>query len=338
MKYLILMLLFMTSCAHRSSIPKTPTPLKTGVTQLEGWSRWTVPAKDGSLLDVYGVVDDVRRPVLVMIIGSRCQPLFRSKGEKVVSPLLEKDASFFRKQGVHVLALERRGIKSFEPLPEDIEKLDGRLRCSKKFGGLTKEDRISDSQDAILSLSREPWFGDLILMGHSEGGDIISGLSNQLDNLKIKSLGFFAAAGTSQFYGHILQARKAQDSKRLEETFSGLFYASETDATGKFGGYPVERIKSFAIASTPLDDVLENQIPIFTATGSRDEKAPIEDADIFAVEVIRKQPSRKVLYLNYTELNHDLENKEGNDLSREVLSDFLKWTQDFNPERKFILK
>ncbi len=330
--------MFLTSCAHGPSNSNSAVLSKTSVAQIADWSRWKVSAKDGTPLEVYGVVDAVRKPVLVMLIGSRCQPLFKFKEEKVVSPLLEKDASFFRKQGVHVLALERRGIKSFEALPEDVEKLDGRLRCSKKFGGLTKEDRINDSRDAILALSKEPWFGDVILMGHSEGGDIASGLSNQLENLKIKALGFFAAAGTSQFYGHILQARKSQDLKILEETFSGLFYAAEPNASGKFGGYPVERVKSFAISSTPLDDVLKNQIPIFIATGSLDNKAPIEDADLFAVEVIRNQPNRKILYLNYSELNHDLENKNGNDLSKEVLTDFLTWTQKFSPERKFILK
>ena len=338
MKYTFLLVLVFTACAHQSTHSTDRSLIRKEVAMLPGWSKWTIAKTDGTTLDIFGVVDEVKRPVVVMLIGSRCQPLFQLKGGAVTTPLLEKDAQFFRSRGFHTVALERRGIKSFEPLPEAIQKLPGTQRCSESYGGLTKSDRIEDSRDAIVALSREPWFGDLILMGHSEGGDVISGLSNKLKGLNIKALGFFAGAGNSLFYNFILRGRKGAASKNVAEVFENLIWITSSEANGKFGGYPYARMKSFAIDSTPLDDVLKNDIPIFIANGSRDEKEPIEDADAFAVEVLRKQPLRPIRYVNYMQLNHDLENKQGVDEGRETLADFLAWVKKPEPARSFQLK
>lgn len=48
---------------------------------------------------------------------------------------------------------------------------------------------------------------------------------------------------------------------------------------------------------------------------------------------IKSEPIRILSFLN-----HDLENQDGKDMSRETLADFLNWNKEFNPERKFIVK
>ena len=309
-------------------------------TPLSGWQKITVQEKGRPNLDVYTALSGSgRKPVLVMLQGSRCGPLFRLEAGKVKTPLFVYQPSFFSAKGLHVVAFEKRGIRSFEPIPKEVEGQDSRLRCSETYGGLDKATRVEDVALALNALRRLPWFGSLLILGHSEGADVAAGVARYLENtsppLAPHGMALISGASPSTLFDRIVEARKQGDKKALHETFDDALFLTSGKADGKFGGMPVSKALSYTIKSTPLDDITFSNAHLFVANGARDSKASVEGADLLVLETLRKQPSRAVRYLSYAKLDHDLVDEKGNDSSADVISDFIAWALSSNPGREF---
>lgn len=324
-------LLLGVSCSHisKSEIEDKSTPL-------ERWRKWEIQRKDLPSLDIYGIVDkSKKKPVLVMIQGSKCYPLFRKKDGKLVSPLLVYESSFFRKFDMHVVALERRGIRSFEPISEELSGKDPRARCSSTYGGFTKQERVRDILDGLSVMKQQPWFGKAVLMGHSEGVDVVTAVAKELPAEQVLALGLFSGAAPSNFFDFIVGGRKTSNLKQVQSIFDDLIWMTGPTAEGKYGGYPIARFRSFFVETSNLDEALASAAPMYVANGILDHKAPVEGADLFVVEVLRKQPSRKVHYINYSGLDHDFTDKSNLDHSAQVLDKFITWALEEKKERKF---
>lgn len=322
-------------------------PLAKGqTTPLSGWTRWEVkgaqegpaPAERAApLLTAYAALQGTeKRPVLLMITGSKCLPLFRLQDGKVRSPLFFTDAGFFSRHKIHGLVAERRGIRSFETIPADVAAKEVRLRCGDEYGGLTKDVRIRDVLQVVRGLSNEPWFGDLLIVGHSEGVDVAMGVARELGDRAVSAVGLFAGASPSLLFDLALQMRKSGNPEQVKSILEDMFYLTSGQVEGKYGGYPVRRMMSFAIESDPLSDALHTSVPLFVASGTRDVKASIESADLFVLEVLRKQPRRILRYVNYTNLDHDFRDSNGQDLSASVFDQFIRWSRASPKQRELV--
>lgn len=306
--------------------------------ELPGWKKLAYPVSQGQQAEAYGVLDRQQRPVLLMVTGSKCIPLFLKRPaqqagqpERLVSRLFIADAGFYRQHGVHALAIERKGLHSFQPVPPEVAALPGQQRCSSSYGGLTKTERVEDLYQALLPLLQEPWFGKLLIMGHSEGVDVALGLAKRLPAERVQAVGLFAGATTSLLFDFVAAQRQQAAHTEVQQMFEDILWVSDPQQQGKFGGYPIERMRSFAIASSPLDDALSSDLPLYVVNGLADSHASPLGSDAFVIELLRKQPMRSLRYVTYEALDHDLLDAQGQEHSPEVFSQFINWALQLKP-------
>jgi hypothetical protein len=125
---------------------------------------------------------DQKRPVLVLVPGSVCMPAFMVSGapgtdELMTSAVLPKPASQDA-MGVHLAILERRNIVSLDRFfrPQDVSPILQLEQnpCTQAFGGSTLGQRTEDTLAQIAHIRRQPWAGDILLAGMSEGSDVVA--------------------------------------------------------------------------------------------------------------------------------------------------------------------
>lgn len=131
--------------------------------------------------------------------------------------------------------------------------------------------------------------------------------------------------------------QQKQSEQDTADFFNSIIWLTDPRNTGKYGGYPEARMRSFAVTSTPLDDALQSHYPLYIVNGLADTHASPLGADAFVIEILRKQPQRKIAYAVYKNLNHDLVDDQNHDQSGSVFSLFLAWAlQDpVSPERTY---
>lgn len=312
----------------QAAIPASELP------QLPGWKALRYDTTQGQQAEAYVVHDATPRPVLLMVTGSKCIPLFMmhpTVPQKIVSRLFISDADFYRQHQLHALAIERKGLHSFQALPADKAALPPTHRCSSDYGGLTKSERVEDLYQALQPLLKEPWFGKLLLMGHSEGTDVAMALARRLPPERVQAVGLFAGATTSLLFDFVAQFRQQDNTEALQSFFEDIIWVSDPSEQGKFGGYPIERMRSFAVESSPLDDALASELPLYVVNGLADTHASPLGADAFVIELLRKQPQRSISFITYASLNHDFADANGKDHSRQVFSHFIHWAAQLKP-------
>lgn len=296
-----------------------------GPTELAPWSRWTLERPQAPAIDVFSAHSLEARPVVVVIQGSKCYPVFSYREKdgvsKIVTPLIFEEVTDPRLPRVHVVAVERRGIKSFGPRPTD------RPECTDAFGGVTKDDRVRDVADAVLALSQQPWARGFFLLGHSEGVDVATGVAKRLGPKYIKAVGLLSGGGPTQFFDFAMAARRSKDDKALKRVFDDMVWITSKDAEGKYNGFPIKRWRSYALASSPLDDLRDLSIPVFVAQGAADAQASVEGSDLLVLELLRN-PTRSVRYVLVPDGDHDFRDAEHRPHHVEVVLDFLTWALD----------
>lgn len=243
-----------------------------------------------------------------MLQGSPCHPLFRVWDDggrhrtQIAIPFA--DAIAERKLPAHFVAFDRLGLTSFDGGSAKNEPRS----CTKDRGGVDKAERVADAIAVIRAFRDLPWVSELWVAGHSEGGDVATGVMHAAPEL-VRATGVFAGAGPSQFFDDVETARRDGDHAAAEATFLAL------DAFAS-GAPP---------ASSPVDDLRASpaSIPVFVAHGTSDRHLPIASADLFVVEASR-QRERAVRYLVVEGGGHGFENEE-TDRQAEVISDFVAW-------------
>jgi fermentation-respiration switch protein FrsA (DUF1100 family) len=301
-----------------------PTASKVSETEWSPWERWRVSRADAPPLDVYLAHDAVKRPLVIMVQGSDCSPLFqiREQGGKkrYRTSLIFADMAKSKGQAEHLAGVERRGLESFA--------VEASTVCAPGHGGISKEERVRDTADAAIALSKLPWAGPILLAGHSEGADVVSGTARALaGKVDVAGVGFFSGGGPSQFFDEVVAARRAGDAKAAQRSFEDLLNITSRSPMEGYRGWPTERWISYAVDSSALDDLRRTNAPVFIAQGGRDENSPIESADLLAVELLRDR-RRLVKYVILPGADHNLVDSDGADRSDEVFVEFVRWSLD----------
>ncbi len=91
-------------------------------------------------------------------------------------------------------------------------------------------------------------------------------------------------------------------------------------------GFPADRFRTYAIDSTPLEDLAVGAVPVFVAQGTADRNSAPESADAMVVELLRRDHARAIRYLVLEGLDHGFHDERGNAHAEEVLAEFVRWS------------
>lgn len=294
-----------------------------GIAPVKPFERWRVDRPDAPAVDVYVARSDERRPLVVYVQGSKCLPLFMVGPGRLVSTIGDPAAIVPLLSRVHFAVVERRGLTSFGKPPATEAEMQEEAQCTPEHGGVAKGERVADVADAIVALSHEAWVSSVSVVGHSEGADVAAGVGRVLGT-SLTGVGLLSGAGITRFFDETVLARRTGNDDAVKQSLDDLVWITGPEASGDYRGASITRQLTYAVDSTPLDDLRGSAVPVFVAGGTRDDKAPIEGADAFVAELLRGK-DRRVTYLLLPGLDHDLAKLDGAEHWNDVLSSFVDW-------------
>ncbi|MFZ2959420.1 MAG: hypothetical protein WA705_21240 [Candidatus Ozemobacteraceae bacterium] len=295
----------------------------------KGVTRLAVPRATGPTIDCYavGLQKDKARRVFLVVPGSKCIPLFvyKSAKSRTLSTLMFYDALLDKEFNCNVIGIERRNLKSFQEFSERLVT----QKCSDEYGSVEKKDRVADVVVALERIAAQNWVGEIALIGHSEGSDVVCGVAHELGDaglsaLKVKAICCLSSSGAVQFFDHIVESRLYK-KQTTQAVFDELLSFTNRTVHGEYRGFPVRRYFSYAIETTPLDEIRRMKIPVFIAHGSDDKNVPIISDDLFAAELFRANGFRRVKYLILDGLDHNYNDSTGESHSGVVLQSVIDW-------------
>jgi hypothetical protein len=289
------------------------------------WSHYRLAGAKRTA-EVYLIKDDHPKPVVVMLQGSGCAPLFTVNADQTFhGTSIFDDVVASRTSRFHFALVEKQGVTplQFAPGMTPQQKLslfkkvqDG--ACSPAyFKNETAVIRTEDALDVVRALSTEPWVRGVLVTGHSEGSHVVTGvLRHDTDHL-IAAAALFSSAGPTQFY------TGAETRESFGKTFEMMQKVRQADDDAMFEDHAARRWKSYALDTTPLEDVRQSVVPLYVAHGERE--ANIHAADLFVLEALRQQPSRPLRYVVVGNGNHAFVDATGRDHFAQVFDDFASW-------------
>ena len=295
------------------------------------WSEYSVtgPARQVRLFLLH---DDQPKSVVFLLQGSGCAPSFTVDGDGGDHPTsLFQDVVAAASQRVHFAVVEKPGVA---PLKFDAamnQEEMGRafatagFRCTREFfENATKPVRVDDVRVAMTALASQPWTCGFILVGHSAGTDVATGVLKSRPAESVLAAGLFASAGPSHFWS--AHASEGGTRAGFERAFNRIRMLQTADDTWRNRSPWYLNWRTFQVDSTPLDDVRESTVPLFVAQGTRDGTTLA--ADLFVLEAIRQQPNRSLRYVVLENGDHAFETAPGQSRIPTIFSDFLDWALD----------
>jgi len=285
-------------------------------------------------MEVYLLHDDTPKPVVILLQGSGCSPLFTIDGDGTYHPTsLFQDVIPLESRRVHFAMIEKPGVSplkfaagmSREEKEWTFESAG--LRCTREFfASATKTVRVADARTVMTALAGQPWVAGFILVGHSEGTHVATGILKTRPAERILATALFASAGPTPFWSSYVAAEGAGRRAAFDEVLNRVRILQQADDDFMYAGLPARRWKTFALESTPLDDVRESAVPLFVAQGTRD--GTILASDLFVLEAIRQQPRRPLRYAVVEGGDHGFDTADGRSHVGELFNDFLNWALD----------
>lgn len=298
------------------------------------WAQYRVH-ETGRTVDVYVAHDSQPKPVVILVQGSGCAPLMTIDPSGTLHDTsLFQDLIAPRLSRLHFAMVEKRGVRplQFAANMTRQAQLSAFERAARECSGeylqnVTKRARVDDLLATVRALTAQAWARQIILVGHSEGTHVTTGVLREVKASEIGAAGLFASAGPIPFYGGYV-ARGAGNRERFQSVFDRIRTLQAADDDSMYEGLPVRRWKTFWLDSTPIEDVRDSTVPLFVAQGSRDDTTL--PADLFTLEAIRQQPNRSLRYVVVDDADHAFETPAGRSRLAELFDDFLQWALDPN--------
>jgi len=302
---------------------KNAEPVLTHVarTAWEPFHHYTVPRADGSMIDLFISTAKKPAPTIVVFGGSKCLPVVMLKKDRTVSALMFFADLAGQSDRVNIVAVEKQGLKSFGPPPGSKEEADRMMRSAFEKGLFLKETRVNDGVLVVKALLASDTFKDIHLVGHSEGGDVVSGICRALAGRGIRSAALMAGAGPTRFFETSCQARSEKGAIGVKSVLDQAIFLS---VPGNAKAPEELQAVTYSLRSSPLDDLKGLNVPLFIAHGDADIKTPVAAADVFAAEMFRL-PDQPLTYLMLPGLDHGFVDQKGKDRSGEFLDYYVNW-------------
>lgn len=142
-------------------------------------------------------------------------------------------------------------------------------------------------------------------------------------DMRVAAGGLFSSAGPTQFYGGF------ETRENLKSTFETMQMLQHAADDFMYEGHAARRWKSYALDTTPLEDVRESVVPLYVAHGEREQN--LHAADLFVLEALRQQPTRPLRYVVIKDGDHGFDGSDDRGHFAQVFDDFLNWA--LNPKR-----
>ncbi len=336
-----LFLVVMTCCASvaaqapHDTAAGQPRPALGPVHPLPGgsWSEYLVQTQSRPV-NLYVLHDDTPKPVVILLQGSGCSPLFTIDGDGTYhSTSLFQDIVPVESRRVHFAMIEKPGVSPLKFAPgmsrdDKVELFESlHFRCSRDFyANATKTVRVDDVRAVMTALAGQPWVAGFILAGHSEGTHVVTGVLETRPAERILAAGLFASAGSNAFWNSYSDADGPGSRAAFQRAMNNLRMLQHADDDFMWEGLPARRWRTFTLESTPMDDVRESTVPLFVAAGTRD--GSILAPDLFVLEAIRQQPRRPVRYAVVEGGDHAFQTPDHRGHVGELFADFLNWAVD----------
>jgi surfactin synthase thioesterase subunit len=285
-------------------------------------------------VDLYLLHDDTPKPVVILLQGSGCLPLFTIDGDGTYHPTsLFQDVVPVESRRVHFAMIEKPGVSplKFAAGMSREEKLgifeSAALRCTRDFvDHETKTVRVDDVRTVMSALAGQPWVTGFMLAGHSEGTHVATGILKARPAERMLAAGLFASAGPTPFWSGYVAADSGGSRAAFDRALNRIRMLQKADDDFMLEGHPARRWKTYTLESTPMDDVRESAVPLFVAQGTRDGTTLA--ADLFVLEAVRQQPRRPVRYAVIEGGDHAFETADGRPHVGDLFDDFLDWALD----------
>jgi pimeloyl-ACP methyl ester carboxylesterase len=289
-----------------------------------------VNAKHG--VDVYLIRDERPKPLVLMLGGSGCVPLFTVDPDRTFhGTTIFEDLVLLRRGQYHFAVIEKQGVKPLEFKPGVTREQEMSRFKEVQNGACTpayyKEEtevvRAEDALAAVQAISAEPWVRQVFVVGHSEGSLVVAGVIRRDVRHAVAAGALFSSAGPTQFYGG------SETRESLKKTFETMQMLQHADDDFMYEGHAARRWKSYALDATPLDNVRDSKAPLYVAYGGRERN--LHAGDLFVLEALRQQPTRALRYVVVEDGDHGFSSSDGRAHFAEVFDDFLAWA--LNPQR-----
>jgi len=296
------------------------------------WTQYLFP-NGARGVRVFLAHDERPKPLVVLLRGSGCAPLFvvnddgtsndTSLFQDVIAPRLDR---------FHFAMIENPGVEPlrFAARMSLQAKKDAFARsetdCSPLYrANQTKGARVDDAVAVLNALAGQPWVQRVLLIGHSEGSQVAAGVIRQ-GGSRVYAAALLSSAGPTQFFGFHLD--RGADRESLIKTFDEMRMLQGAADDTLYSGEPARRWKSYALDSTPLDDVRDSAVPLYVAHGG--QEGNLLSADLFVLEALRQQPRRPLRYVVVEGGDHAFTVK-GQSKILELFDDFVGWAANPNP-------
>ncbi|MGG4774400.1 alpha/beta hydrolase [Paenalcaligenes sp. Me52] len=243
--------------------------------------------------------------ILLLAQGSGC--LSATKNENL---LLAR--SYF--PNLASLMVEKYGV-----LPGDTPENDHE-NCSDSFyAHHTVSQRVADYSQVLESLRQAPWWnGELVLLGGSEGGLVVSLLAEQ-HNPDATIL--LSTAGGMSFGDMVIQSMPKEFHPQILEGFQKARH--NPYSTEKLAGQSL-RFWADAIDLNVTENLLRSTSNILLLQGSADSLAPVEAARRLQ-EQFTAAGHCNLTYWEFPHYDHGMEDQSGHSHMPEVLKRAANW-------------
>jgi hypothetical protein len=283
-------------------------------------------------VDVYIAHDQQPKPLVILIHGSGCAPLMTVDPDgSLHDTSLFQDLVVPRVSRFHFAMVDKRGVTPLRfpaGATREVETTAferASRQCSAEYlQNVTKHGRVADVSAALRALERQPWVREILVVGHSEGTHVVTGLLREIGASRLAAAGLFASAGPIPFFGGYAGGPPTRE--RLRSVFDRIRMLQRASDDAMDEGLPVRRWKTFWLESTPIEDVASSIVPLFIAQGTRDGSTL--SADLFTLEAIRQQPNRALRYVAVEGGDHAFQMPDGTSRLDPLFDDFVQWSLD----------
>jgi pimeloyl-ACP methyl ester carboxylesterase len=321
------------SCGPSTAPTPAPTPLRiVHDAAANQWSAYDTQG-DGRTVCVFVRHDRQPKPVVFLLQGSGCSPAFTVDASgRFDTTSLFQDGIIRGSNRVHFAVVEKPGVtpvrftasmtheqqrQAFERAGQD---------CTPEFyNNAVKPVRVADVLSAIAAVSAQPWARGIILVGHSEGSLVATGVLRRARSGTVSGAALFASAGPVQFWSASVSSSGAS-RESFQSAFDRMRMLQTAPDDLMYQGLPAARYKTFWLDSTPIDDVRDSDVPLFVAQGTRD--GTVMASDLFAMEAVRQQPTRPVRYVVVEGGDHAFGMPDGSSRVVPLFDAFLDWVLD----------
>ncbi|MEM9738667.1 MAG: hypothetical protein AAF829_02280 [Pseudomonadota bacterium] len=266
---------------------------------------------DGSIIEwrLENARPEASNKILLIAQGSGCAPARSSANVDLLANIAT---------GFATLTIEKYGV-SVDDAPANSSE-----DCTETyFMNHTVSQRVADARTVLADLAEDGlWNGALYLFGGSEGGAVVSILSQaetETDAVAVFSTG--TGLTMAEFFPMVVPPPVAA---RMQDIFDAV--RANPDAEGIAGGNSY-RWWADILDRRLSDDLLQSTAPILLVHGVNDRSAPVASArstrDAFATAA----QSSRLTYWELEDRDHAMIDQNGQSHMADVLRDVVEWLE-----------